>query len=293
MLPYRVPACIVACVLFLAPTAAVAQQRTDLGTLSIQVRPPDAEIVIDGERWLGSEVAGVMVIQLPPGVHRVDLRSRSGRQYSTEVTIRAGETTPLNVGLQSPEMRGPEPSAPPPAPPPPYGGITGRSVSEDGVVFAPDFRFSEIGHDTATFVGAYGGWVFAGRLLVGAGGYWQADSTNGLHLAYGGPVVEWRMFPNSKVGLNFHGLVGAGQLYADHDSFRYSTNGGRGPGGRVVPYYTYPYGYSDLFFVGEPEAQIVLRLGPSFRVQGGVGYRATSANGLDGATGSISMQFGR
>ena len=289
---YRLPVCFAACALFLTPAVTAAQQRTDLGTLSIQVRPPDAEIVIDGERWLGSEIAGVMVIQLPPGVHRVELRSRGGRPYSTEVTIRAGETTPLNVGLQSAEMRAPEPSAPPPAPPPP-GGIRGRSVSEDGFVMAPDFRVSEIGDETAKFVGAYGGWVFAGRLLVGGGGYWQADSTSGLHLAYGGPVVEWRMFPDRKVGFTLHGLVGAGQLYADHDSFRYTTNVGRRPRGRIVPYSPYPYGYSDIFFVGEPEAQIVLRLGPSFRVQGGVGYRATSANGLDGATGSISVQFGR
>ena len=49
----------------------------------------------------------------------------------------------------------------------------------------------------------------------------------------------------------------------------------------------------DTFFVAEPEAQIVVRFGTFVRVQGGVGYRATSVNGLSGASSSVSVQFGR
>jgi hypothetical protein len=286
---YRVSVCLLASVLLAPTVSAAAGQRTDFGTLAIQVRPPDAEIFIDGERWVGSEITGAFVIQLPPGVHRVELRSPGRQTYSTEITIRAGETTPLNVGLQGAPTRRREP--PPPIAPPPSGRAMETSVSEDGFVIAPDFRVSEISHDTATFVGAYGGYVFAAHLLVGAGGYWQTDTTNGLRLAYGGPVVEWRVFPDRTIGFNLHGLVGAGQLYADHDYYRYGPSDGRRPGPRVVP--AYPFGYGDVFFVAEPEAQVVVRLGTSIRVLGGIGYRATSANGLNGASGSVSVQFGR
>jgi hypothetical protein len=48
-----------------------------------------------------------------------------------------------------------------------------------------------------------------------------------------------------------------------------------------------------VFFVAEPEAQVVFRFGSMVRLQAGAGYRATSADGLSGASGSISVQFGR
>jgi hypothetical protein len=46
-------------------------------------------------------------------------------------------------------------------------------------------------------------------------------------------------------------------------------------------------------FVAEPEAQVGVRLGSSVRVHGGIGYRAASTDGLSGASGSVSVQFGR
>ena len=291
----RLSICLLTCVLLLPPTAASAQ-RADFGTLAIQVRPPDAEIFIDGERWAGSETTGTLSIQLSPGVHRVELRSRGGEPYSTEITIRAGETTPLNVALTGAPAPRREPplrrEAPPASAPPSSGDATLTSVAEDGFVIAPDVRISEIGHDTVTLVGAYGGYVFAAHLLVGLGGYWQADSTNGLRLAYGGPVAAWRLFPERTVGVNLHGLIGAGQLYADHDYYYfYGVPSGPRNSNRVAS--TYLYGYGDVFFVAEPEAQVVVRLGSSVRLLGGIGYRMTSAHGLDGTSGSISVQFGR
>ena len=67
MASFPVPARVCFTIAFLAFTAtmATAQQRTDFGTLSIQVRPPDAEIFIDGERWaalaqwVGANVRGL------------------------------------------------------------------------------------------------------------------------------------------------------------------------------------------------------------------------------------------
>ena len=305
MLSCRVSVRLIACVLFTALTATVAaaQQRTDFGTLSVQVRPPDAEIFIDGERWTGPEGPGPLQVHVSPGTHRVEIRSPGRQTFVRTISIRAGETLPLNVSLTQGEPEGPPPVGPTPAPrrpaPPPSiappSGIVRATASRDGFVFAPDFRVTEINHETSGLVGAYGGYVFDGRFLVGAGGYWQTNSTNGAHLTYGGPVLEWRLFTDSTVGVNLHGLVGAGWRYFDYGEFAYYGDGGFGHrrplrGGR----YSIPYGYYDeAFFVAEPEAQVVVRFAPSARLQGGVGYRATSANGLSGLSGSISVQIGR
>ena len=305
MVSYRVSVRLIACMLFTALTAtiAVAQQRTDFGTLSFQVRPPDAEIFIDGERWTGPEGPGPLEVQVAPGTHRVEIRSPGRQTFVRTLSIRAGETLPLNVSLTQAEPEGPAPAELPPAPrhpgPPPSAappsGIVRATASRDGFVFAPDFRVTEINHETSGLVGGYGGYVFDGRLLVGGGGYWQTNSTNGAHLTYGGPVLEWRLFADSTVGVNLHGLVGAGWRYFDYGDFAYYGDGGfvhPRPlrGGR----YSLPYGHlEEAFFVAEPEAQIVVRFAPSARLQGGVGYRATSANGLSGLSGSISVQIGR
>ncbi len=289
----------IASIIFTA-TMATAQQRTDFGTLSIQVRPPDADILIDGERWTGSEGNAPLQVQLSPGIHRVEMRAPGRQTFSATVTIRSGQTTPLNVSLlqTGPESAPTEPApASPASTPRPRGSEGGVHVTtgEDGFMIAPDYRVTDINHHTAQLLGAYGGYVFGGQFLVGAGGYWQVDSTNGLRIAYGGPVLEWRVFPDKAVGLNLHGLIGGGWRYADDSYF---ANFGRPRfDHRGVParrYNTLPYGfYDDAFFVAEPEAQVVVRMASWIRLQGGVGYRATSSDNTNGASGSLSVQFGR
>jgi hypothetical protein len=280
-------------------TNAAAQQRADFGTLSIQVRPPDAEIFIDGERWTGSEGTAPLQVQLAPGAHRVEIRSAGRHTFTSEVTIRAGQTTPLNVSLVQTEA--PEPAAAP-APPrttsqparPSESGIDIKT-GEDGFMIAPDYRVTEINHSTAHLIGAYGGYVFGGQMLIGGGGYWQANDTNGTHIAYAGPVFEWRVFPDKTVGFNLHGLIGGGWQYADDSFFapfdgpRIDHHDARPTHGFGVPYHF----HDDAFFVAEPEAQVVVRLASWIRLQGGAGYRATSSDGLSGASGSVSVQLGR
>jgi len=301
---------VIATALFLGviATSAAAQQRTGYGTLSIAVRPPDAEILIDGEKWTGPGGAGPLQVQLAPGTHRVEIRSPQRETFVSDVTVRAGETTPLNVSLTRAESSETAPPPPPPVETPTTPRTAPQSSSpvhvtsnEDGLMIAPDYRVTEINHHTSQLIGAYGGYVFGGQFLAGAGGYWQADSTLGTRIAYFGPVFEWRVFPERTIGLNLHGLVGGGWSYAD-DFYYANFDGPRvDPRGRPQPqplntngHYGIPYGhYGASFFVAEPEAQVVVRLGSSMRLQGGVGYRATSENGLSGVSGSVSMQFGR
>jgi hypothetical protein len=68
------------------------------GTVSIRVQPADAEIFIDRSKWDGAG-DDRLLIRLDAGVHRVEVRKSGYRGYLTEVTIRGGETTPLNIAL--------------------------------------------------------------------------------------------------------------------------------------------------------------------------------------------------
>lgn len=76
------------------PTAA------GFSTLDLFVQPANAEVTVDGERWVSNE-DGHYVLQLPAGLHRVEVHKRGLRTYETEIDCREGETMPLNVSLTS------------------------------------------------------------------------------------------------------------------------------------------------------------------------------------------------
>ena len=114
MLSYRVVR-VLGCVLFLGLFASIATAQ-DFGTLAIQARPEGAEIRIDGERWTGSGDASTLQVQLTAGVHRVEVRAPGRLPYLSDVTIRAGQTTPLNVSLSM-------------APAPPRSGLGAAPVT--------------------------------------------------------------------------------------------------------------------------------------------------------------------
>jgi hypothetical protein len=76
-----------------APTAR-------FGTLSLRVRPSDAEVFIDGERWAGSTESDAILIQLSEGPHRVEVRRDGMATYEENVLIRRDRTMTLNVSLR-------------------------------------------------------------------------------------------------------------------------------------------------------------------------------------------------
>jgi hypothetical protein len=251
------------------------------GAVSVRARPANADVFIDGERWVSPESEGVLTVQLLPGQHRIEVRAQGYRTFSTIVTVRPGETLPVNVSLSA-ESEPPQAAAPPATP---QAAVPSRIVqvpsAEDGFAFAPDFRITELNHQTTQFLGAYGGVVFAGQVLFGAGGYWQADSPSDMW--YVGPVAEWRLWHDRAVGITAHGLAGYGEAFV-----RTFPIDGR-PNFRVRG-----FGFYDGFFVGEPEVQVIARLTSYMRLHVGAGYRFTSShNDLDGMSGSISLQFGR
>jgi hypothetical protein len=69
------------------------------GTLTLRVQPADAEVWVDGEKWDRPAGEDRLVIDLPEGSHRVEVRREGHRNYSTTVDVRRGERTMLNVSL--------------------------------------------------------------------------------------------------------------------------------------------------------------------------------------------------
>jgi hypothetical protein len=56
-------------------------------------------VLIDGEAWLGSDQDERLLVNVPAGSHRVEVRKQGHESFSTEVEVRPGETTPINVSL--------------------------------------------------------------------------------------------------------------------------------------------------------------------------------------------------
>jgi hypothetical protein len=286
----------------LSATRAVAQQPPDFGTLVLQVRPSNAEILIDGVQWPASETSDALKIQLAPGTHKVEIRAAGRQTFVQDVTINAGQSTPLNVSLTqsdrpvvspppppapTPRPRVPEQQPPPPGPPPPQsppGSHIKVGPSDDGFMFAPDVRFTEVNGRASTLIGGYGGMVYGKQLLIGAGAYFQVYDAYNRYMNYFGPVVEYRLFPEKTIGLNLHALVGGGVAYGGNNCC-YPVYG---------PYhYGYYTPYNTGFFVFEPEAQVSVRFSPILSLKGAVGYRVTSGYNLDGVSGSVSLQIGK
>jgi hypothetical protein len=85
------------------PREGRAPEASAYGTLSVRVQPGTADIVIDGEKWRGPEGQERIFIELPEGRHNVEVQKSGYRTYVTEVDVRRGETTPLNVSLRTQE----------------------------------------------------------------------------------------------------------------------------------------------------------------------------------------------
>jgi hypothetical protein len=71
------------------------------GTLVIRVQPADADVFIDGQPWNTAAGPDGIVVDASEGRHTVQIRKSGYIGYLTEVQIRRGETTPLNVTLRT------------------------------------------------------------------------------------------------------------------------------------------------------------------------------------------------
>ena len=78
----------------------VARASAGFGTVAIRVQPADAIVLIDGERWQSSGLDR-LVVAVPEGPHRIEIRKEGFETYSGEITIAQGQTVPINVSLQA------------------------------------------------------------------------------------------------------------------------------------------------------------------------------------------------
>jgi hypothetical protein len=85
------------------PEDQPAAQAAGFGTLSIRVQPEGAEVLIDGNRWQSPEGRDALVVHLAAGTHHVEVRKEGFVPFATDVPIREGDSSPLNVSL--PERR--------------------------------------------------------------------------------------------------------------------------------------------------------------------------------------------
>ena len=69
------------------------------GSLSLRVQPADAEVLIDGEPWQGSQSGEPLVVQLGAGTHQIEIRKEGYRSYVTEIPLGNGQVRTLNVSL--------------------------------------------------------------------------------------------------------------------------------------------------------------------------------------------------
>jgi hypothetical protein len=61
----------------------------------------DAEVLIDGQPWLGSAGQDRLVVDTSEGRHSVQVRKPGFVGFLTEVQVRRGETTTLDISLRS------------------------------------------------------------------------------------------------------------------------------------------------------------------------------------------------
>jgi hypothetical protein len=69
------------------------------GSLSLRVQPGPATIKIDGEQWDASPDSDRVVVQLSPGSHVLEVQKDGYHRYTTEVIVKSGQTSTLNVAL--------------------------------------------------------------------------------------------------------------------------------------------------------------------------------------------------
>jgi PEGA domain-containing protein len=87
------------------PGPARSPEASDYGTLAIRVQPADADVVIDGEKWHGPESQDRLIVDVAEGRHTVEIQKAGYRTYVTEVQVRRGDTTTLNVSMRTQNER--------------------------------------------------------------------------------------------------------------------------------------------------------------------------------------------
>jgi hypothetical protein len=83
------------------PIGPLRAEASAYGRLAIRVQPADADVLIDGEPWRSSDSQDRWFVDVAEGPHTVEIRKSGYRPYVTQVNVRRGESTPINVSLRA------------------------------------------------------------------------------------------------------------------------------------------------------------------------------------------------
>jgi hypothetical protein len=178
---------------------------------------------------------------------------------------------------------------------------------QSGWIVSPDARATDLGGDTGALAGGYFGRITDNSWVIGAGGYVLTNRNDDFKLAYGGPVVEWLVRTDRRIGFGVRAIVGAGSATLPLSiadllderilaSVRHVSIGRHSLGLSIFdPAATVVV--RDDFFVAEPQLNLLLNLSRGQRMVFGLGYRAVGRahlldDALNGLSGSISYQIG-
>jgi hypothetical protein len=180
----------------------------------------------------------------------------------------------------------------------------------NGWLVAPDMQFGRVGHSTTTLVGGYGGWMYQNTILIGGAGYFQVDRSEPRTIDYGGGIVEWFTRTDRPIGFGARALLGAGHatidagtaIFPGFDRFRGLLD--QDAVAHLIPVYL-PVPdlrirhvvFGENFGIFEPQANVLVNLGPRLRVAAAAGYRVMfAARGLEdqlrGVMGSVGFEIG-
>ena len=184
--------------------------------------------------------------------------------------------------------------------PPSTGPLVIEQI-QSGWLFSPDVRATDLGGETGALAGGYLGHITDRTWVVGAGGYFLTNRADDFKMAYGGPVVEWLIRSDRKIGFGVRTLVGAGtatlpRLGSDFIDPRRLASA-RLPRARRLIDANATIPVRDDFFVAEPQVNVMWNMSTGQRLVFGLGYRVVGHaplldDELNGVSGSISYQIG-
>ena len=190
-------------------------------------------------------------------------------------------------------------------PPPSTGPLVVEQI-QNGWLFAPDVRATDLNGETGALAGGYLGHITDRTWVIGAGGYFLTNRDDDFKMAYGGPVFEWLIRADRKIGFGVRTLVGAGTAtlprsvsdFIDPRRLVTATIDRRGSRSTVRQFdSTATIAVRDDFFVAEPQVNVMWNLSAGQRIVFGLGYRAVGnapllGDDLKGLSGSLSFQIG-
>ena len=95
------------------PTTPSFAPVTGFGRLVVRVQPTDASIFVDGEEWYSPD-GSRLELEVGVGRHRIEVRREGYESYVTDVTVRNGDSTAVNISLPRNRPETPEEPAPGP-----------------------------------------------------------------------------------------------------------------------------------------------------------------------------------